>query len=64
MYLANVPNVTVQREKPSPKPTQITEIDSHLLPDRLDRAMNAVNLAPKTMAKPWLAEPEKRKKAQ
>jgi integrase len=49
-FLKNQPDMGLLAQILGHSSTRMTEIYSHMLPGRLDRAMNAVNLGPKTVA--------------
>jgi integrase len=61
-FLAAVPDMFLLAKVLGQSHTRITEIYAHLLPGQLDRARNAVNLAP-TLA-PALAAPGRKRKKQ
>jgi integrase len=62
-FLAAVPDMQLLAEILGHSTTRVTEIYAHLLPGRLDRAKNAVNLAPRTMVLTMAKDTRKRIKA-
>jgi integrase len=52
-FLAAVPDMFLLAQVLGHSHTRISELYAHLLPNHLERAKNAVDLAPKTMALPW-----------
>lgn len=62
-FLTAVPDMQLLASILGHSTIRVTEIYAHLLPGRLDRAKNAVNLAPRTMALTMAKEARKNRKA-
>lgn len=56
-FLSEVPDMPLLAEILGHSTTRVTEIYAHFLPQKLERARNAVNLGTPTMAVPWRKEP-------